>query len=197
MPTRSATITRKTQETDISLSLLLDGDGTCDCSTGIGFFDHMLEAFTKHGLFELTLRCRGDLDVDSHHTVEDVGIVLGEALQQAVGDKAGLRRFGHFVLPMDEALVLCAVDFSGRSCYVSDLQYTQASLGALDCECLDEFFRAVAMSAGMNIHLRQLSSGGNNHHLAEASFKAFAKALDMATMVEDRLQGVFSTKGSL
>ncbi len=197
MNTRTATVERKTRETDISLTLALDGDGTCDCRTGIGFFDHMLEAFTKHGLFELTLRCRGDLDVDSHHTVEDVALVLGQALREALGTKEGICRYGHFVLPMDEALVLCAVDLSGRSAYVSDVTYTQASLGALDCECFDEFFRAVSMAAGMNIHLRQLSAPGNNHHLAEASFKAFAKALDMATSPEDRLSGVFSTKGSL
>ncbi len=197
MNIRTATVCRKTRETDITLTFTVDGDGTCDCRTGIGFFDHMLEAFTKHGLFELDLRCRGDLDVDSHHTVEDVGLVLGEALAQALGDKEGICRYGHFTLPMDEALVLCAVDLSGRSCYVSDVRYTQASLGALDCECLDEFFRAVSMAAGMNLHLRQLSAPGNNHHLAEASFKAFAKALDRACSQEERLSGVFSTKGSL
>ncbi len=176
--------------------MVLDGSGQCQCETGIGFFDHMLAGFAKHGLFDLTLRCQGDLEVDSHHSIEDVGLALGEAIRTALGGKEGICRYGHFTLPMDDALVLCAIDLSGRAYYAGDVRYTVPALGGLATEMLDEFFRAVATAAGMNLHLRQLA-GGNNHHIAEASFKAFAKALDMATAPEPRMAGVWSTKGSL
>lgn len=196
MESRTATVQRQTRETDIQLSLVLDGSGQCQCETGIGFFDHMLTGFAKHGLFDLTLRCQGDLEVDSHHSIEDVGLALGEAIRTALGGKEGICRYGHFTLPMDDALVLCAIDLSGRAYYAGDVRYTVPALGGLATEMLDEFFRAVATAAGMNLHLRQLA-GGNNHHIAEASFKAFAKALDMATAPEPRMAGVWSTKGSL
>jgi imidazoleglycerol-phosphate dehydratase len=196
MQNRTATVERETKETKIKLTLNLDGSGLCECATGIGFLDHMLDGFARHGLFDLTLSCAGDLDVDSHHTIEDIGIVLGEAVKRAVGDKAGIKRYGSFALPMDETLVLCAVDLSGRPYYVSDVLYTVERIGGLDAEMLGDFFYAVSYSAAMNLHLKQLS-GENNHHLAEASFKAFAKALDMATSYDDRVKGVWSTKGTL
>lgn len=197
MGNRQASVQRKTKETEISATLRLDGAGISQCATGIGFFDHMLEAFARHGLFDLELRCRGDLHVDGHHTVEDAGIVLGEAIKAAVGDKGGIRRYGSFALPMDETLVLCALDLSGRPYYVSDVAYNTPMLGDLDTGTLGEFFYAVSYAAGMNLHFHKIW-GDNSHHLAEACFKAFAKALDAATSLEPRLNGgIWSTKDAL
>ena len=193
---RKSTISRVTKETDITLSLNLDGSGKADISTGIGFFDHMLEGFARHGFFDLSVRCNGDLAVDSHHTIEDVGIVLGSAIKEALGDKAGIRRYGHFALPMDETLVLCAVDLCGRPYYVSDLAFSVPKIGDFDTEMVKEFFYAVSYAGAMNLHFHMIT-GENNHHIAEAAFKAFAKALDMATQLEPRIEGVLSTKGSL
>ena len=196
MDNRIATVERVTGETRITVTLNLDGTGKSQCATGIGFFDHMLTGFAKHGLFDLELRCQGDLEVDTHHSIEDIGIALGEAIKITVGDKRGIRRYGHFTLPMDEALILCALDLSGRPFYVSDVKYTAERIGELETEMFAEFFYALSYSAAMNLHFRQLG-GLNNHHIAEASFKAFAKALDMATAIEPRIQDVWSTKGSL
>lgn len=197
MEPRIATVNRITKETDISLTLNLDGSGQCSIDTGIGFFDHMLNGFARHGLFDLTLKCRGDLEVDSHHTVEDCGIVLGEAIRQAAGEKKAIKRYGSAILPMDEALMLCAVDLSGRPYLVFDVPYTVPMLGDMQTELFHEFFYAVSYAGAMNLHLKMFS-GVNNHHIAESSFKAFGKALDMATMYEERLNGaVWSTKGVL
>ena len=193
---RIAEIQRTTKETDIRLTLNLDGSGTSKISTGIGFFDHMLDAFARHGFFDLTVSVRGDLEVDTHHTIEDVGIVLGQAIAKAAGDKAGIRRYGSFLLPMDETLVLSAVDLCGRAAYVGDVPFTAERIGAFETEMFDEFFLSVANNAAMNLHLR-LVTGKNNHHIAEAAFKAFAKALDEATSYDPRIRGVLSTKGSL
>ena len=193
---RTASCTRKTKETDITLSLNLDGQGKNDIHTGIGFFDHMLDGFARHGLFDLELHVSGDLDVDCHHTVEDTGIVLGNAIKEAVGDKKGIRRYGSCILPMDEALVLCAVDLSGRPYYVSDAVFSAPMIGELDTETISEFFYAVSYSAAMNLHFKVLS-GTNSHHICEAMFKAFAKALDMAVSLDPRITDVLSTKGSL
>lgn len=196
MKSRIATITRTTKETDISLTINLDGSGKCSADTGIGFLDHMMDGFARHGLFDIELTVKGDLHVDSHHTIEDTGIVFGQAIAKAVGDKKGIKRYGNFALPMDETLILCAIDLSGRPYYVSDVTYTVERLGTLDTEMISDFFYAVSYGAAMNLHFKQLY-GSNNHHLAEASFKAFAKALDMATMYDERITGVLSTKGSL
>jgi len=196
MEPRCATVTRKTKETEITIKICLDGTGKCDVNTGIGFFDHMLDGFARHGLFDLELVCKGDLQVDSHHTIEDVGIVLGEAIKQALGDKNAIKRYGNMILPMDEALVLCAVDLSGRPYLCFDCEYTVPKIGELDTEMIHDFFYAITYAAGMNLHIKKMS-GTNNHHIAEACFKAFAKALDMATMSEPRIEGVWSTKGVL
>ena len=196
MENRIATVERITKETRIILTLNLDGTGKCECNTGIGFFDHMMTGFAKHGLFDLNLVCEGDLEVDTHHSIEDVGIVLGQAIKKAVGEKKGIKRYGHYTLPMDEALILCALDLSGRPYYVSDVKYTAERIGELETEMFAEFFYAISYEAAMNLHFKQLS-GSNNHHIAEASFKAFAKALDMATSYEPRMQDVWSTKGTL
>ena len=196
MDHRIAEITRKTKETDISCKLNVDGNGISNVQTGIGFFDHMLEGFAKHGLFDLDMKVKGDLVVDCHHSIEDAGIVLGEAIKEAVGDKKSIKRFGHFILPMDEVLVLCAVDLSGRPYLVFDGEFTAERVGYMDTEMVREFFYAVSYSAGMNLHIKVLSPG-NNHHMIEAMFKAFAKALDMATMYDERITDVLSTKGSL
>lgn len=193
---RSASITRKTKETDISLSLQIDGIGKSQIDTGIGFFNHMLEGFAKHGFFDLSLQVKGDLQVDGHHTVEDVGIVLGTAIREAIGDKTGIKRYGSFILPMDDALVLCAVDLCGRPYFSYECDFTTEKIGYLDTELIREFFYAVSYTAGMNLHIRKIS-GINNHHIAEAMFKAFAKALDEATSKDDRIVDVLSTKGSL
>lgn len=191
-----AEIKRKTKETDIHLSLTLDGKGKGDINTGIGFFDHMLAGFAKHGLFDLTVSVKGDLEVDAHHTVEDTGIVLGQAIKEAVGDKAGLKRYGFFILPMDDALCLCSVDLCGRPYLGFDCEFTSERVGALETELIREFFYAVSYSCGMNIHIKMLS-GENTHHMIEAMFKAFGKALDEATTKDARIVDVLSTKGSL
>ena len=193
---RTASCTRKTKETDIMITFNLDGTGKTDIDTGVGFLNHMLDGFARHGLFDLSGTIRGDIEVDSHHTIEDTGIVLGEAIKEAIGDKRGIRRFGQAILPMDDALVLCAIDLSGRPYYSSDLTFTCEKIGDMDAEMVREFFYAISYSAGMNLHFKQLS-GVNNHHIAECAFKAFAKALDMATGYDERITGVLSTKGSL
>lgn len=193
---RRASIRRTTKETDVRLTLNLDGTGKNAIHTGIGFFDHMLNGFARHGLFDLEAEVNGDLEVDCHHTVEDTGIVLGQAILKAVGDKAGIRRYGHFILPMDETLVLCAVDLSGRPYLKFDSAFTAERLGGLDTEMVKDFFYAVSYSAMMNIHLRVLD-GDNNHHMAEALFKSFGKALDMAVQKEPRIEEAWTTKGSL
>ncbi|MEZ3485928.1 MAG: imidazoleglycerol-phosphate dehydratase HisB [Lachnospiraceae bacterium] len=193
---RTATLTRKTKETDISVSLNLYGTGKAQINTGIGFFDHMLDGFARHGLFDLNVTVKGDLAVDCHHTIEDTGIVLGQAICRAAGDKAGIRRYGHVILPMDETLALCAIDLSGRPYLRYDASFTAGSIGELDTEMIREFFYAVSYGAMMNLHLKILD-GGNNHHMAEALFKSFGKALDMATQEEPRIKEAWTTKGSL
>ncbi|NLC75378.1 MAG: imidazoleglycerol-phosphate dehydratase HisB [Clostridiales bacterium] len=193
---RTAKITRKTGETDIKLKLNLDGQGKAETDTGIGFFDHMIDAFARHGMFDVDLKVKGDLNVDGHHSVEDTGIVLGEAIRKAVGDKKGISRYGYFVLPMDEALVVCAIDLCGRPYYVSDARFPSGMVGDFDTELVNEFFYAVSYSGAMNLHFRVLS-GNNTHHIIEAMFKAFSKALDMAVSVDPRITDVLSTKGVL
>ena len=193
---RTADYVRKTKETDISLHLNLDGTGSSSIHTGIGFFDHMLDGFARHGLFDLKVNVAGDLAVDCHHTIEDTGIVQGNAIKEAVGDKKGIRRYGSCILPMDETLVLCAVDLSGRPYLVFDGEFTTDRVGYMDTEMVKEFFYAISYTAGMNLHIRVLS-GGNNHHMIEAMFKAFAKALDQATVIDPRITDILSTKGSL
>ena len=193
---RVVTCKRKTKETDITVSLNLDGSGKNEIDTGIGFFDHMLDGMARHGLFDLTVKVKGDLYVDSHHTIEDTGIVLGQAILKAVGDKAGLKRYGHMILPMDETLALCAVDLSGRPYLKFDADFITEKIGEMDTEMIKEFFYAVSYSAMLNLHLKILD-GGNNHHMAEALFKSFGKALDMATMKEPRMKEAWTTKGSL
>ena len=194
--TRTADINRKTKETDISLSFSIDGAGSSEIYTGIGFFDHMLSGFTKHGFFDLTLQVNGDLDVDGHHTVEDTGIVLGTAIREAIGDKSGIKRYGSFILPMDDALCLCAVDLCGRPYFSYDCEFKVQRVGELDTELVKEFFYAVCYSAGMNLHIKMLD-GCNAHHMIEAMFKAFGKSLDEATSYDERVKGVLSTKGAL
>lgn len=193
---RSTTVNRKTKETDISMILNLDGTGKSEIQTGIGFFDHMLEGFSRHGFFDLKCTVNGDLEVDGHHTVEDTGIVLGQAIKEAVGDKKGIRRYGSFILPMDETLALCAVDLCGRPYLSFSCDFTTENVGGLATELVKEFFYAVSYSAGMNLHIKILD-GGNNHHMIEAMFKAFAKALDEATGMDSRITDVLSTKGAL
>lgn len=195
-PNRTGSCIRSTKETEISITICLDGSGKTNIDTGIPFFDHMLNGFARHGLFDLDVTAKGDLDVDCHHAVEDTGIVLGHAIADALGDKAGIRRYGHFLLPMDETLALCAVDLSGRPYLNFDAAFPTEKLGGLDTETIHEFFYAVSYSAAMNLHLKILD-GKNSHHMAEALFKAFGKALDMATMAEPRMEQVWSTKGSL
>ena len=193
---RTADYVRKTKETDISLHLNLDGTGSSSINTGIGFFDHMLDGFARHGLFDLKVNVVGDLAVDCHHTIEDTGIVLGNAIKKAVGDKKGIRRYGSCILPMDETLVLCAVDLSGRPYLGWDAEFSTEKIGDMATEMVKEFFYAVSYSAAMNLHIKVLS-GGNSHHVAEAMFKSFAKALDAATQYDSRITDVLSTKGSL
>jgi imidazoleglycerol-phosphate dehydratase len=193
---REATIQRKTKETDISCKLVIDGTGKGSIDTGIGFFDHMLEGFSRHGLFDLDLTVKGDLKVDGHHTVEDTGIVLGQAIGEAVGDKKQMKRFGSCILPMDDALVLCAIDLGGRPYLGFQAEFPMDKVGDLDTELVREFFYAVSYKAGMNIHLKVLD-GFNTHHIIEAMFKAFARALDEATSVDTRILDVLSTKGTL
>lgn len=193
---RIAEVKRVTKETDISMKLNLDGSGKSSVSTGIGFFDHMLEGFAKHGFFDLEVAIKGDLEVDGHHTVEDAGIVLGNAIREAVGDKKGICRYGYFILPMDDALALCAVDLCGRPYLQFDCSFPNDLVGGFDTTLVKEFFYAVSYSAAMNIHIKMLS-GENSHHMIEAVFKAFAKALDGAVSMDGRIEDVLSTKGSL
>lgn len=193
---RCATVTRKTKETDIEITINLDGRGKADIDTGIGFFDHMLNGFARHGFFDLDVKVKGDLNVDCHHTVEDTGIVLGEAIKKALGDKKSIKRYGSFLLPMDETLVLCAVDLSGRPYLVYDARFNAERVGDFDTEMTKEFFYAVSYSAGMNLHIKEMY-GENAHHIIEAMFKGFAKAMDEAVTVDERVEGILSTKGAL
>lgn len=196
MAERKAIVNRKTNETEISITIKLDGTGKAEVDTGIGFFDHMLDSFARHGLFDLKVKVNGDLYVDCHHTIEDTGIVLGQAIKEALGEKKSIKRYGSMMLPMDEALVLCALDLSGRPYLVFDADFTTDRVGYFDTEMVKEFFYAVSYSAGMNLHIKKLS-GSNNHHVIEAMFKAFAKALDEAVTVDTRIKDVLSTKGTL
>ena len=194
---RSATIARTTSETDIRLTLELDGSGRADLSTGVGFLDHMLTALARHALFDLQVQATGDLHIDDHHTVEDVGIVLGQAFAQAVGDKRGIRRYGQAVVPMDEALVEAAIDISGRPLLAWSVGFAVPTIGTMDTELFEEFFRAFAMNALVTLHIRQ-KAGRNAHHIAEGCFKALARALRMAVELDPRTAGVIpSTKGAL
>lgn len=193
---RTATIDRKTAETNIQLSLNVDGAGRADVATGVGFLDHMLTLFAKHGAFDLTVHAKGDLEVDQHHTVEDVGICLGQALRQAIGDKAGIRRYGHFTLPMDETLVTVALDLGGRFAIAFNADFPSAKIGEFDTELVEEFWRAFAGNALCNLHIL-VHYGRNSHHISEAIFKATARALRMATESDPRMTGVPSTKGTL
>jgi len=196
MNARIATCSRNTNETQITVTLNLDGVGKTNINTGIGFFDHMLNGFARHGLFDLEVKVTGDLEVDCHHTIEDTGIVLGQTIAKALEDKKGIKRYGSFLLPMDETLALCAIDLSGRPYLNYSADFTVERLGEFDTEMFREFFYAVSYSAAMNLHLK-IMDGTNNHHMAEALFKAFGKALDMATMYEPRIKDAWSTKGSL
>ncbi len=193
---RTSEIKRETKETKIEMKLSLDGTGTGSIETGIGFFNHMLEGFSKHGFFDLDIRAEGDLHVDPHHTVEDVGIVLGRAIREAVGDKKGISRFGYFILPMDDALALCSLDLGGRAYFDFECEFETERVGAFETQLVREFFYAVCTNAEMNLHIKMLS-GRNDHHKIEAMFKAFAKALDMAVSYDDRIKDVLSTKGTL
>ena len=193
---RTALLERATNETKIRLQFNLDGAGQYDIYTGIGFFDHMLMLFSRHGFFDLFVNATGDVEVDSHHTVEDVGIVLGDAIYESLGDKKGIKRYGDAVISMEEALALCAIDISGRPYLGFDAQFSATMLGNMEAEMVEEFFRAVCVHAGINIHIKVLA-GKNNHHIAEAIFKAFAKALDSAVTIDPRIDGVLSTKGML
>lgn len=196
MDKRTATLKRTTKETDIEISLDIDGAGEANVGSGIGFFDHMLILFAKHGLFSLTVKAQGDLVIDGHHTVEDIGIVLGQALAKAAGDKAGIRRYGHVYVPMDEALVLVVVDFSGRPFLAFDAELGQGRIGEFDVELTEEFLRAVSVNAGLTLHVKVLA-GKNRHHIVEAIFKALGRALSQSLERDPRVQGVPSSKGML
>lgn len=187
---------RKTNETEIEVSIELDGSGKAEVETGIGFFDHMLINFARHGLFDLKVKVKGDLYVDCHHTIEDTGIALGVALRKALGEKKSIKRYGSVILPMDESLVLCALDLSGRPYLVFNVDFTTDRVGYMDTEMVKEFFHAVAYTCGMNLHIKMLENG-NHHHMIEGIFKAFAKALDQAAIIDERITDVLSTKGSL
>lgn len=193
---RKSESARKTRETDIFIALDLDGEGRSSIDTGIPFMNHMLELFAKHGFFDLTVRAKGDIEVDYHHTMEDLGLVLGDVLAQALGDKAGIRRYGSCILPMDETLALVALDLSGRPCLVWNVDFPAPMIRDLDTRLFCEFFQALVNRAGMNLHVRKMA-GEEVHHVAEAVFKAFAKALDQAVTHDPRVKGVLSTKGSL
>ncbi|MEG1945954.1 MAG: imidazoleglycerol-phosphate dehydratase HisB [Lachnospiraceae bacterium] len=193
---RNAQQNRKTKETDISLFLNIDGKGETKLNTGVGFFDHMLDGFARHGLFDLKVQVTGDLVVDTHHTIEDTGIVLGNAIAKSVGNKQGIKRYGSCILPMDETLVLCAIDLSGRPYFSFEGEFTTDRVGYMDTEMVREFFYAISYSAGMNLHMKILS-GANNHHMIEGLFKSFGRALDEATQVDPRITDIMSTKGSL
>ena len=196
MSPRSATVERNTTETQIALTLDLDGSGQYEITTGIGFFDHMLSHIARHGLFDLKIQAQGDIEVDYHHLVEDVGIVLGQAIAEAVGDKRGLVRYGLACCPMDEALVLVALDLGGRAYVRCELSFEAPKVGEFDTELVREFFRSVAGNAGVALHVVQ-QSGGNAHHVAESAFKSFARALDQATRIDQRVGDIPSTKGVL
>lgn len=196
IPERKATVSRTTGETAITVTINLDGAGTAKIHTGIGFFDHMLESFSRHGFFDLEVEAKGDLHVDCHHTIEDTGIVLGTAIRQALGEKKAVRRYGSIMLPMDETLVLCALDLSGRPYFVYDVPFQGERIREFDTQMVKEFFYAISYSCGMNLHMKKLY-GENDHHIAEAVFKAFAKALDEAAGLDGRISNVLSTKGSL
>ncbi|MBX7149495.1 imidazoleglycerol-phosphate dehydratase HisB [bacterium] len=196
MKNRSAKVVRKTKETDISLNLNIDGTGQYSIKTPIPFFTHMLEAISRHGLFDITLKAKGDIDVDDHHLVEDVGLVLGEAFTKALGDKKGIRRYGHFTLPMDEVLSMAAVDFSGRPAFVYKSPVKSGKIKNFDIDLVNEFFQAFVNAAAINLHLHVLESG-NKHHVVESLFKAFTRAVDMATQIDPRVKSIPSTKGKL
>ncbi len=196
MSRRIGSVTRKTAETDILLQINLDGSGQTEIETGVGFFNHMLTLLAKHGLFDLTVQAKGDIDVDFHHTVEDVGICLGQAIAQALGDKAGITRYGSISLPMEETLVTSAVDLSGRMAFVFRVDFPTEKIGDFDCQLVDVFWEAVAANARMNLHLL-LHHGRNSHHISEAVFKGTARALRQAVAVDPRQTGVPSSKGSL
>ena len=187
---------RNTNETQIEVSINLDGTGKAEVNTGIGFFDHMLVSFAKHGLFDLKVKVTGDLYVDCHHTIEDTGLALGIALRKALGDKKSITRYGYMIWPMDESLALCAIDLSGRPYLVFDVDFTTDRVGYMDTEMVKEFFHALSYTVGMNLHIKMIETG-NNHHMIEAIFKAFAKALDQATTKDSRIEDVLSTKGTL
>jgi imidazoleglycerol-phosphate dehydratase len=193
---RTATIRRSTRETQIELALDLDGTGASQIATGVGFFDHMLDLLTRHGLLDLRVAAKGDLDIDPHHTVEDVGIVLGQAISQALGEKAGIHRYGWAEIPMDESLARVAIDLSGRAAFVFNVRFTGPLIGSFPVELIEEFFKSVANEAKINLHIN-LAYGSNNHHIAEAIFKAFARALKQAAANDPRQRGVPSTKGTL
>ncbi len=193
---RSARVSRKTKETAIELSLNVDGDGRYDVQTGVPFLNHMLELFTRHGFFDLTIRASGDIEVDDHHTVEDVGLTLGQAFRRALGGKEGIRRFGEATVPLDEALIQVVVDLSGRPFFAYDLATKQHRVGSFDVELIHDFLLAFVNETGMNLHVRMLA-GRNPHHIVEATFKGLARALDAATQRDPRVQGVLSTKGTL
>ncbi len=196
MKMRKGEVVRETSETRIQMNLALDGQGISDVSTGLGFLDHMLELFARHGLFDLEVRCKGDLEVDAHHTVEDVGICLGLAVREALGSAKGIKRYGWVVLPMDEALATVALDLGGRPYLAISLPTLEGDIGGFAMELLPEFFQAFCNNAGANLHIR-VDSGRNRHHIAEAIFKAFSKALDQAVSLDPRVQGVPSTKGRI
>lgn len=193
---RKSSVNRTTYETDIKMELLIDGEGKSDIDTGIAFLDHMLILFSKHGLFDLKVKVKGDIEVDCHHTIEDVGIVLGQCIAQALGDKKSIKRYGHILLPMDETLVLCALDISGRPYLAFDASFTVPAVGGYDTEMVEEFFRALCIGAGINMHLK-IIAGKNNHHMIEALYKAFGRALDDGVQLDERVKGVPSTKGML
>lgn len=194
--TRQVETKRVTKETEIAINLNLDGNGVYNIDTGVGFFDHMLTHIAKHGFFDLDIKCKGDLYIDCHHTIEDIGIVFGKCINEALGDKVGIKRYGSAIIPMDETLVLCAIDLSGRPYLNFDVTFSTMKLGDMDTEMFIEFFRALAVSGGMNLHIKLLD-GKNNHHIAEGIFKAFANALDIATSLDPRIVGTRSTKGLL
>jgi imidazoleglycerol-phosphate dehydratase len=193
---RISKIHRKTNETDINLKLDIDGLGLSNIETGVGFFDHMMTHIAKHGFFDLDVSCKGDLQVDCHHTIEDIGIVFGKAIKEAVGNKQGIKRYGSAIIPMDETLILCSLDLSGRAYLNYDVTLTTNQLGTMDTEMVEEFFRAVSDNAKMNLHIKMLE-GKNNHHIVEGIFKAFGNALDSATTIDPRIEGALSTKGVL
>ncbi len=193
---RKAAVERKTNETEIRISIDLDGSGKRRIDTGVKFFDHMLDGFARHGLFDLEVSCRGDLEVDCHHTIEDTGIVLGQAVAEALGDKNGITRYGHCLLPMDEALILCAVDLGGRPYLIFDADFHGSSCGDMDTQMVREFFYAFSYSARMNLHIKEIY-GSNDHHVTEAMFKALGRSLRVACEKDPRVSGIPSTKGLL